>query len=72
MLCIGRGPSQFCEMSPKVTNLVTDPFRWLCELLVCGKREGILTSPLSDYSIIVILGFVASQTAWSQISKVVV
>ena len=42
--------SQFCEMSPKVTNWATDPFRWLCELLwkVCGLKEGILTSPVSD------------------------
>ena len=30
MYCIG---SLFCEMSAKVTNWVTDPFRWLCELL---------------------------------------
>ena len=27
MLCISRGPSQFCEMSAKVTNWVTDPFK---------------------------------------------
>ena len=25
--------SPFCETSAKVTNWVTDPFRWLCELL---------------------------------------
>ena len=42
MLCIHRGQSPFCagfrEMSAKVTNWVTDPFRWLCELLgkVCA------------------------------------
>ena len=40
--------AQFCGMPATVTNLVTDPFRWFCELLVrvCGEREGILTSPL--------------------------
>ena len=30
----GRGPSQFCETSAKVTNWITDPFRWLCETFV--------------------------------------
>ena len=30
---IGRGQSKFCETSAKVTSWVTDPFRWLCELL---------------------------------------
>ena len=29
-ICIGRGSSQFCEMSAKVTNWVTDPFRRFC------------------------------------------
>ena len=45
----GRGPSQFCKMSAKVTIWVTDCFRWFCELLckVCGQREEILTSPQS-------------------------
>ena len=39
----------FCEMSAKVTNWVSDPFNWFCELLreVWGQREEILTSPLS-------------------------
>ena len=48
MLCIGRGPSQFCETSANIANWVADPFRWFCELLGkdCGKRKGILTSHL--------------------------
>ena len=32
-VCIGRGQSLFCETAAKVTNWVTDPFRWLYELL---------------------------------------
>ena len=54
LLCnvsIGRGPSQFCETSSKITDWVTDPLRWFCNILgkVCGKRGGggILTSPLN-------------------------
>ena len=27
-------PSQFCEMPAKVTNWITDPLRWFCELLL--------------------------------------
>ena len=46
MYCIGRGQSQFCETSAKVTDGLTDPLRWLCQALseVCGERERILTS----------------------------
>ena len=29
--CIDTGPSQFCETSVKVTNWVTNPFRWFCD-----------------------------------------
>ena len=38
MECIGKDPSHFYEMSLKLTNWVTDPFRWFYELLckVCG------------------------------------
>ena len=32
--CIGRGPSEFCKTFTKVTNWVTDPFRWLCVKMV--------------------------------------
>ena len=28
-----RQRAKFCETSAKVTNWVTDPFRWLCEFL---------------------------------------
>ena len=36
--CIGRKQSEFCETFAKVTNWVTDPIRWLCELFqkACG------------------------------------
>ena len=49
---IGREPSQCCEMSVKVTNCVTDPFQWFCELFVKGfwleggKRCGRLPLPV--------------------------
>ena len=34
----GTGPSQFCETSAKITDWVTDPLRWFCNisLKVCG------------------------------------
>ena len=51
--CMGRGPSQFCETSVKVTNWVTDPLRWSGEL--CGSIEGILMSSLAISKSIFIL-----------------
>ena len=50
MYCIGRGPSQFCEMSAKVTNWETD-----VSVNFCGMREGIWISPLTR-SMSLILG----------------
>ena len=53
LLCnvyIGRGQSLFCETSAKVTNWVTDPFRWLCELFLKGlwlEGENFDVSPES-------------------------
>ena len=32
-VCIGTGPSQFCETSGKITDWVTDPLRWFCNIL---------------------------------------
>ena len=36
LLCniyIGTGPSQFCEMSAKITDWVTDVLGWFCNIL---------------------------------------
>ena len=52
MECIGRGPNQFCEVSAKVPNWVTGPFRSPCldgSVYLSKKfgwREVNLTSPL--------------------------
>ena len=42
MLCTGRGPSEFCEMSAKVTNSVNIPQNGsvnFCEKFVFRGRE---------------------------------
>ena len=33
LLCTGTGPSEFCETSAKITNWLTDPLRWFCNIL---------------------------------------
>ena len=34
MLCIGTGPSQFCETLAKIKDCVTDPLKWFCNIFV--------------------------------------
>ena len=33
VMYLGTGPCQFCEMSAKITDLVTDPLRWFGNIL---------------------------------------
>ena len=33
MLCMGTAPSKFDEISAKISDWVTDPPRWFCDIL---------------------------------------